>query len=73
MTIEEVKAIDAALDYATAFSTWTQFRKCMEATGYCPTLRNDYGGKKFKQAINLIRKTCEERGWKYFDGSKVVG
>jgi hypothetical protein len=73
MTTEEVKAIDAALDYATAFPTWTQFRKCMEYTGYVPTLRDDYGSPKFRKAIRLIRKVMTERGWKYFDGSKIVG
>ena len=71
LTAEQHKELNDAVNYATAFDGWGSMRRAME-TGYCPTLRDDYGSRKFKKAIKTIKAFCDARGWCYFDGSKVV-
>lgn len=71
LTVGQHEALNDAVREATAFGCWKEMRQAMEG-GYCPTLRDDFGGFAFRQAVRTIRAHMDDRGWAYFDGRRVV-
>lgn len=72
LTAEQHAELNEAVRHATAFPCWKAMREAMVG-GYVPTLRDDYGDRQHKTAVRVIRCHLLARGWKFFDGRKLIG
>lgn len=66
----------------TAFNTFAEFESAM-GRGYCPTLLPSRGRpsnrlqakrqNRWNRAVNRLRAELTKAGYRYFDGSRVIG